>query len=349
MIGVFIFATVLFVLMTAFPFLLALGIPKKEQATLVVRKNNSKDPRYFPRSFQKIIRDAWNVRTSEELLILSRPEPFAYAEELPANIMSVTSLVICKNDFTTREMMNFDKEIYSEHDVVLEKRTQARAVKAKVLRLKEQCTILRWCDGEDELYARRGCDLGISATSTGYLQLMESCTFHRLYAPQIDILAHNENRPLLAVPAPSPDMQFERKLALKDVRVIREHSVIEGNVITKYPLIIEEGVLILGHVKSKEGVLVKKGSKIDGNLFANGTIILQDKVLLTGDAFSQQDIYVGPDCVIGQAGKIKSVVAKEAVFLCEDVTVYGYVGCDGGGLTLSKDAFGIRIGKLLPK
>lgn len=339
MTGLFIIIVVIFGIMTAFPFLLALGIPKGEQVTLVVRDDNGRDPRYFVQSFKKKIKSALDKGTANGVLALSKQEPFFYAEALPEGKETIERIVICKEDFLSKQDMVFDKEIYSEQNVVLAKGTQARAVAAKELLLQEKTTVFRWSDGEEAMYACRECDLGISATSKEYLQVMENCTFHRLFAPQIDILAQDENQKQERR-NPETDSRMgtkadgERELVEKDIKIIEKNQVVNGNVITRYALVIEEGAVIFGHIKSRKSIQVKKGAKIDGNLFADGKIVLEEDVCLTGELFSQQDISVGAGCVIGQKGKIKSVIAKENIALHENVTVYGYVGCEGIGRTL---------------
>lgn len=347
MTGFFVLLVIIFAIMTAFPFLLALRIPKEKQGTLVVQSDNKRDPRYFVQSFQKIVKSALETRTEEKVLQLSKPEPFVYAEEVKGK--AADKLVICKDDFVTEEAFVCEREIYSEHVVTLAAETKARAVAAKRLYLEENSTVFRWSDGKEAMYAERGCNLGVSATSAVYLQVMENCSFRRLYAPQVDILTKKgeeqpERRTLIQ--EEGLDADFESMPVEKNVKVIEKNRVIKGNVITKYPLVIEEGVKIFGHVKSRKGISVQKNVRIDGNLFADGTIILREQICLTGDVFSQQDIYVGPDCVIGQKGKIKSVVAKENIVLCEAVTVYGYIGCDGCGITLNQENFLQKISDL---
>lgn len=342
MIGIFILLTVVFILMTAFPFMLVLGIPKDEQGTLVVRSDNKRDPRYFAVSFKEIVKKALKIDAEDEYLALSKPEQFIYSEELEEKV--VDRLVVCRGDYIVKEPTTFEKEIYSENSVVFAENTQARAVVAKKLWLKGMCHILRWCDGEEEAYIGKKCDLGVSATSDKYLQVMEECTFQRLYAPQVDIMAEGKNkRPEKRVMESEGVLELEisdkYEIAEKNMKVIKEKSVINGNIITKYPLIIEEGVQIFGHVKSRKNIFIKKNVKIDGNVFADGNIILEGDNYLTGDVFSQQDVYIGPDSIIGQSGKIKSVVAKSNICLSEDVTVFGYVGCDGCGRTLTRGNF----------
>lgn len=329
----------IFAVMTALPFLLSLGIPKEEQVTLVVRNDNGRDPRYFARSFKKIIKNALKSESENGILALSKPEAFFYAEELPEEEDTIDRIVICQQDFSTRSGVIFDKEIYSEGQVVIAKGTQARAVAASKLFLQEGSTVFRWSDGEEAMYVDRGCDLGISATSAEYLQVMENCTFHRLFAPQIDIFSQKDN-PKQERREPEADERIgrvaesEEEPAEKDVKVIEKGKIVNGNVITKYALVIEEGAVVCGHIKSRKGIRVKKAARIDGNMFADGNIVLEEDVYLAGDLFSQRDIYVGSGCVIGQKGKIKSVIAKENISLCENVTVYGYVGCEGSGHTV---------------
>lgn len=339
MTGLFLLIVVIYVFMTIFPFLLVVGIPKEEQVTLVVQNDNGRDPRYFVHSFEKIIKRALDTGAENGAILLSKIEPFFYAETLSEEKDRIDRIVICKKDFCTRQGMNFDKEIYSEGNVVLAKGAQARAVAAKEIFLQEGNTIFRWSDGKEEVYAGRGCDLGISATSKEYLQVMENCVFHRLFAPQIDILAQDEHRNRERK-KPNIDnlmgikRESEEKLAEKDIKIIGKNERINGNVITKYSLIIEEDAFICGHVKSRKSIRIKKGVKIDGNVFADEKVVLEEDVYLSGELFSQQDICIGSGCVIGQKGKIKSVIAKENISVYENVTVYGYVGCEGSGRTL---------------
>ena len=82
MIGIFIILVVCFIVMTSFPFILALRTPKDEQATLVVRSDNVKDPRYFPKAFKEILNKALEKGVFDEFLILSRPEKFVYSEKV---------------------------------------------------------------------------------------------------------------------------------------------------------------------------------------------------------------------------------------------------------------------------
>lgn len=339
MTGLFVLIVVIFGLMTVFPFLLSLGIPKEEQVTLVVKQDNGRDPRYFVQSFKKMIESALDNEGEKEELLLSRKEPFFYAEMLPEGKQKIDRIVVCRKDFSSKQDMIFDKEIYSEDNVVLAKGTQARAVAAKELILQEGNTVFRWSDGEKGMYVGRDCDLGISATSTEYLQVMENCTFHRLFAPQIDILAQNENKKRERNTPESDDRMGTKKESegehvQKDVKVIGKEQVISGNVITRHSLIIEEGATVFGHIKSRKSIHIEKGARIDGNVFANQKIVMEEDVYLSGELFSQQDIYVGSGCVIGQKGKIKSVIAKENIVLCENVTIYGYVGCEGSGHTV---------------
>lgn len=340
MIIIFILVTIIFIGMTAFPFLLALGIPKEEQGTLVVRRNNRKDPYYFVRSFKEIMEKALELGPEDGFLQLSKPEQFAYLDEVQGKV--VDKLVIGRKDFVGKKTFVFEKEIYSKYSVVLAECTQARAVAAERLRLKRHCQILRWCDGTTEVCIEPECDLGVSATSGSYLQVMENCTFQRLYGPQVDIVAEVKGgQPARHVTDQEGTIEIpkECKTAERNVRMISEKSVIKGDIITKYPLCIKEGARIFGHIKSRKSIYVEKDVVIDGNVFADASVVLQEKCHVTGDVFSQQDVYVGPCCVIGQKGKIKSVVAKSNIILSEEVTMFGYIGCDNRGRTMLRGEF----------
>ena len=340
MTGIFILVTIVFILMTAFPFLLSLGIPgEEERGTLVVKSDNRRNPRYFAVSFKEIVQKAMENSSEDGVLQLSKPEQFVYPDEIKDK--TVDRLVVCRADFVGEEPLVLEKELYSGYNVELAENTQARAVSAERLRPKRNCRIMRWCDGESEAFIEPECNLGVSATSAVYLQVMEKCTFQRLYAPQVDVIAESEDGPVRLEPDADVTVEIpgECKDVERNVRVISSDSIIKGDVITKHPLYIEDGARILGHVKSRKSIYIENNVVIDGNVFADDSIVLQENCHVTGDLFSQQDVYVGPHCVIGQKGKTKSVIAKSKIFLCEDVTVFGYIGCDDRGQTLTREAF----------
>lgn len=343
MIAIFILLVVIFILMTAFPFILSLRSPKDENGTLVVRSDNKKEPRYFPEAFKVMVKKALQQGTADGIMVLSKPEKFVYSHNLKDNV--INDLVICNEGFIAVGPATFEKEIYSENTVVLDENIEARAVAANKLLLMKDCRIIRWCDGEKEAYIGHGCDLGISATSKEYLQVMEKCTFRRLYAPQVDIMSEGDtkhHRREKRVPVQEnmtvrilPEDEYDE--VEKDVKEISADSTIKGNVITKNTLVIKEGTHINGHIKSRKDIVIEKNVFIHGNVFAEGKIDIQSDVCITGDVFSQEDIYVGYNSVIGQRGKVKSVVAKSRIFLCEEVTIFGYIGCDDCGYTVNRE------------
>ncbi len=346
MIGIFIILVVCFIVMTSFPFILALRTPKDEQATLVVRSDNVKDPRYFPKAFKEILNKALEKGVFDEFLILSRPEKFVYSEKVNDNV--IHDLVICRDGFIAVGPARFEKEIYSENTVVLDEQIEARAVSAQKLLLMNKCKIVRWCDGEKETYVGTGCDLGVSTTSDDYMQVMEDCVFHRLYAPQVDVMRCGDSKQIKREKriVDSSILQELKNadetscdVAAKDISIIYENSNIKGNIITKDNLVIKEGARISGHIKSRKNITIEKNVIIDGNVFADGNVIIKSDVRVTGNVFSQSDVYVGYNSIIGQYGKIKSVIAKSHVFLCENITVFGYIGCDDKGYTLQKEKF----------
>jgi cytoskeletal protein CcmA (bactofilin family) len=140
--------------------------------------------------------------------------------------------------------------------------------------------------------ARLSCiaSLGISAYVAHELILEAPCKFYRLFAKAIVVpggCAFVDNAPL------AEPNRYEKE-TLKSDKALK----LDGR---------------------------EKSIIIEGNLIAEKDIILEGKVWVKGHVFAQGSVFISGGCIIGVAGKTKSVVARNRITLGRGVKIYGYL------------------------
>lgn len=345
---IFLILFFLFVLMTAFPFLLSRFIPKEsEPATLVVQNHNKKDPRYFANSFETIMEkalDHYETKQQEgedRVLTLSHQEDFVYATELPNSYDVVDNIVVAPTSLTTNPEAVFKKEIFAKADATVSEGNTLRAIKANSLIIRSNCKILRWADGTESTYVGKNCQLGVSCSSQEKLSIEGDCQFQKLYAKEIHI-GHFPNSQKDVTNTISPDQVIEDKL-LRNAKEITENTTLDQTIITNHTLRVGAHSTIKGHIKSQRQIILGPGTTVYGNVIAEKGIILQEGCRVFGDIFSQTFICIDQKCVVGQAGKIKSMVARENIYLSEGCIAYGFIGCESHGHIINTEALKQQI------
>lgn len=328
----FIVIAVLFLIMIAFPFVLANSTREKNNThSLVVKNDNVRDPRYFAKAFRELIEKALASYDGSGEIMLSKREKLV-TPPLPEG--TIDGVVFVNSSFAPTEAHNFEKEIYCRADMSLPAGTVMRAAACGgALKLGENCRVIRWSDAEAAAEAMRGCELGISFSSAKKLIIAADCSFRRMYSPEIFIGAERSGKN----PAELPPCEEIRR----DIEETKDFEEIEGSVVCMHDFVVGEGSLINGSLKSRKRIHVKRGAHIAGNLIADGDIVVEDDVFIGGVVFSQRRVFLGPDCQVGRRGRIKSVVAKEGVTMAEGVLVFGYIGGEQDGRTIAaNDYFG---------
>ena len=320
-----------------FPFFLARSALEPSKArSLVVKDDNVRDPRYFPKAFVALMEHALTSYDGDGTIRLSKPETLL-EPPLPDGDL-ISAVVYARGDFVPVGARTFEKEIYCRGNGALPAQTMLRAIACRgALAIGEGCELARWADGEASLTVSPGCRLGISASSGARLSVAKDCTFRRLYAPEIRV-----GEPVLPAIDPPP-VPLGGEIH-RDTGDIEDFGIIEGDVVAMDSLTIGEGAEIRGSIKSRKHVHVKRGARILGNLVSNGNLVLERDVFIGGVVFSQSWAYIGPDCQIGRAGRIKSVVARDGVVLAEGARVFGYVGGERDGRTVAAEEFISVIG-----
>jgi cytoskeletal protein CcmA (bactofilin family) len=302
MIGVCLLWILLFIL----PFLPAwLELKKKRDAKpLPIDLHNIQDPAYWGQNFRKLARKlAVNKNTNSIFDEAAEQEENAYERLLSLskdktdeekNISSRGELAVilsAKEAIARQKEFTFGKEVW-----VGESLTIVMPCRVKSLLVEGDFGVKAPFDVAQRLHiegsARLNCsaNLGTSAYVAQELILEAPCQFYRLFAKAI--------------------------ITPGDCAFIDSASFAEPSRYEKQTLKSEETLRLGGREKS---------IIIEGNLIAEKDIILEGKVWVKGHIFAQGSIFISGGCVIGVAGKTKSVVAQGRITLGKGVKIYGYL------------------------
>ena len=328
--------SLLFVVLLILPFVVSvLSIRKSREASLYVKNDNVRDPRYFSNSFRTLVEKGINPQN--RTIQMSKLEPFLYADEVNTN-NACNAIVVAENRFRPLGVPFFCKEIYAASSAHIPPNTYLRAIACLgELELSENCAVIRWADSEKQMTVGPGCSLGMNASSNLRLVIAPGCTFRRLYAPEILIGTAADD--IVRYPV-DMTVVYEK---LIDIREVGPREVIEKTIVTEFNLEIGEGAVIMGSVKSTHHIYIHAGARINGNVIADGMIIVDEGARILGTAFSQDSILVGPFAEIGVKPKLKSLIARKYIVLCETAKVFGYVGCEADSVTIPKDQYQLEL------
>lgn len=316
------------------------SLDKNKKVSLVVRNDNVKDPRYFAKSFLSLMDRALEKYDGSGIIQLSKEEKLIEpAAGLFAPKGECEELIHAKNDFRAAEKSVFLKEIYAKKDAVFERNSVLRAVATRgKLKLQEGVEVERWADAGRTFQVEAGCDLGISATSEENLYLAPNCQFHRLFAAKIEVVSSSGTAEVEPIKWLFPDQKVFPDI-LWNAREVDDNQELENTIVTKHNLVIGEHAVVKGDIKSEKNIHIKANSQVMGNVFADGDVVFEENVCINGHVFSQSHIFIGPDNSVGRPGAVHSVVARETIVLCETAKIYGYVGAEGAGETVSKERY----------
>ncbi len=328
---IFIIIVAVFIALMLLPFLVPMiAFRRSDDTSLYIKKNNARDPRYFSKSFREAF--VANYTEGSRTVKLSREEQVLLPHELTGK--TCDALVYAKAAFAPRTIKRFSKEIFAASSADISPKTQLRAIAAVGdIRLREDCDVIRWADSETMITADKGCNLGISTTSARMLLIDSGCTFRRLYAPKINIGKRviKDHFGFIGL--------YIAQEWLKNPKEIKKSAIIRNTIVSDHDLIIGQGAIVYGHVKTTKRLTIQKGAVIMGNAIADDMLVLEEGVKVGGDVFSQESVCVGPNVQIGCSPKIKSLVAKQDIILCNSASIYGYVGCERIGRTVTYEEY----------
>lgn len=312
----------------------------KKGDILEIKQSKVKDARYFGKSFAELVEKNLDS-IMEETISLSQEEEFLDGDEKSSFPEEVEKLVICKNMsfYSPKKVKVYQKEIYSGQNVaIVENEVKLRAAYAKEkMILGSKVKVQRWVDAEETLAVYDECDLGMSASAGKRLSIGRDCRFRRLYAPEILIGQYPEH-----VKEAKDDRNpkiFEMSDCIEVVRnknniddeVANEDGVAEITVLSRKDVKILENIIVKGDVRSQKSVRLCDGAAVCGNIFAEEDVYIGANAVVLGNIFTQGSIFIEDNAMIGQRGKISSIIARENIRFEKQVYVFGYVSCERGG------------------
>lgn len=332
----------IFIILLSAP-LIGSGIYYKrvKAVVLAINQEKVKDPRYFGKSFSTLIESKLSD-LEDNTIVLSKPEVFIDADIQDKYHKSIDKLVIARNsDYRVSTVDEFQKEIYGGKDVILSghKQLRLRAVYSKEnMIIGSNTHVIRWVDANGTLAVYDNCNLGVSTSSRIRMSIGRNCKFQRLYAPEIRIGQYPQDK-FDARDGKNPriynmPIQTNKEKNVKYIasEMINDDGVVNYTVVCRENLNIIENIIIQGDVRSNRGVRLGDNAVVCGNVFAEKDIYLGKNACVLGNIFSQENIYFEESAVVGQEGRISSVIARGRITFEKKNFVFGFVSCERQGL-----------------
>lgn len=310
----------------------------RDSASLSIKMDYKKDPRYFGKFFKNLIETAVpadNLTTGIKKIRLSKEENIEVTNsiKIPA-YKRINHILYIKGDIITEEDVQSHKEIFSTGNVCIGRNSIVRAIASKGnISLSHGVNVIRWIDAEGDIVIHKNVNLGVCASSNCQLTLSSDCNFRRLYGNPVIVseLKEDENSGL----SNENDKGIVTTAWIIDKRqtIIPPFTKVEEPLIIKNALTIRKNSTIKNSIKVYGNLLVEEDVEISGNIFAEKDIKIDKRAFIQGNIFSQSKIYLGRGVKVGRKGGIKSVIGKKAIFLDKGVKIYGYIMTEGDGRT----------------
>jgi predicted acyltransferase (DUF342 family) len=322
-------------------------IRKRDAEPLFISMEYVRNPRYFGKSFRKILQGANAgsvVSPGIRNLMLSKEEKVEVTRSVHfEGNLTVDHLVYTIGDLTSDDGVLFNKEVYVTGNVVLGRDNvlQAMAGDGEMM-LGEGAKCRRWLDAEGTIRAGKNCTLGISVSSGDKLFLEKNCFFRRLFGMPI-VTGREEIVDGRVTESPSlPKKLLSNGLTFLPIKEksISPGAIINDDVVFLNDIQVGSGVRFKGNIKSRGKLILKDNVVVEGNIFSDGDIIVGRNAIICGHVFSQMTVRIAEQTVISCPNKIKSIVGKKAVLLEPDVTIYGFVTTEGEGRTIEPECCG---------
>ena len=119
-----------------------------------------------------------------------------------------------------------------------------------------------------------------------------------------------------------------------DIEKIRENSVFINNIVTHKKFVVHNSATIIGSVKAYKNMCLEENVKIWGNVFCERDLVIGNCCRITGTVFVQGCLKVGNNVVLGEKGKIKSVIVRKNIVFGRGIVIHGFVLTEGVGKTI---------------
>ncbi|MBX0311776.1 MAG: polymer-forming cytoskeletal protein [Sulfurihydrogenibium sp.] len=270
---------------------------KRDAKPIPIDLNRKKEPDYFGKSFINLLTTALNdlkIQEAEKLnpvylkLKLNREEwvGFLNDEDLAENMIDTP--VVFTKDTVFLQNHTFKRELVVFGNAVFKNTCLARALYVNGdCVIEAPVRIARWVHVEGNLLINSNADLGVSVYAHE-MKIRGWTTFKRAYAKKIDI----SDKPLI-----------DKKNVEKIINLQGNFSI-TGNI----------------SIGRKERPVF-----VDGDIFCDGDVQIEGDVWIKGNVFSQKSITLKNGVVVGEEGKIKSLVARDEILIEGHFRIYGYI------------------------
>jgi cytoskeletal protein CcmA (bactofilin family) len=270
---------------------------KRDVKPIPIDLNRKKEPDYFGKSFINLLATALKdlkIQEVEKLnpvylkLKLNREEwiGFLNDEKLSENTMDIP--VIFTKDTVFLQNHTFKRELVVFGNAVFKNTCLARSLYVEGdCVIEAPVRIARWVHVEGTLIIKSNADLGVSVYARE-VKIRGRTTFKSVYAQKIDI----SDEPLV------------------DKRNMKGIIIVQENIGTPHSVTIS----------GKERPIF-----IDRDVFCEGDVQIEGDVWIKGDVFSQKSITLKNGVVVGEEGKVKSLVARGEILIEGPFRIYGYM------------------------
>ena len=317
----------------------------RDEKELYIRMDYTKDPRYFGKSFRRIINRVLKVEDDfiegkrwvqmplggDEFVILTRSRIIDADEEF-------SDILYVVGDMRSARGVRFKSEVYVIGRADIGPNNTIRAIACdRALSLGSGSRIIRWLDAEQEVEIESGCDLGVNCSTEGVLKLAKNCRFLRLFGKPV--MTYN----YIEMDYYSDTVRLERRLpevvsTIDDIAMFVKGKItlppymrVDRDMIVKGDLATKEEVIIGGSLTVYGKTVIGENSYVYGNIFSEGPVEINRGAVILGNIFSQSEVLIKEGVRVGKPDVIKSVVGKKAITLGANVGIYGYILTEGKG------------------
>jgi len=331
---------ILFILLFLLPFLPGLleMTGKQDAEPLFISMDYIRNPRYFGRSFKRLIHKAtagFTLSPGMREVKLSKNEDLELAHSLDiSSNREVKHMLFVMGNLVSGSQAQFNKEVLVTGDAAIgtDNVIQALAGQGDVS-ISRGANIRRWLDADGGIHVGPDCNLGISVSAGTSLVLDHNCVFRRLYGmPVATGRGYNMNETCEERPSspPEPLSSCSSFIRIKD-SFISPGTVFNDNIVFPQDVQIGKGSVIKGDVKCYGKIVLEENVTIEGNIFADEDIIIGNNARISGHVFSQMSVYISEKTVFGRPDRIKSIIGKKSISIEQDVVIYGYITTEGEG------------------
>jgi predicted acyltransferase (DUF342 family) len=321
-------------------------IKPKDSSPLFIKMDYFKEPRYFDRSFKKVLEDglqnAGYTRGIKQVQ-LHKEETVEVCESLVIpDGRVIENILYVKSDFVSGRKVHLKKEVYVKGTAKIGEENVMRAIAGDGdITLGTKTQIIRWVGTSGNIIVEEQCRLGIHCSCDGELKIGKGCIFKALYARPIitydteitEVSKEDEiESQVYDVPEEVRNIEDMVWYASKTFLSIPPFTNVEKDFVVKHNIILRKGCTVKGSIKSYGNVILEEGVNVNGNIFSEEEIIIGANCVVTGDIFSQNFVRIGKGFHLGKSGSgIKSIIAKKGIEITKNNVIFGYVLTEGEG------------------